>query len=154
MANIADIREKIFENKDAQRIVIKLHTEKLDSQDYRASAYKIVNEIFPNWERDNRILFLAIEIWGDRTYMAIDVNNYDYKFETAHKTKTILPVYVLRQHRKRGWAIIRWPQEDKPLATKLADLHNVNGFAATPFLENYNTRIVHDQPREFPVGSP
>ncbi|GIK00116.1 hypothetical protein Aspvir_004134 [Aspergillus viridinutans] len=151
MSNIAEVREKIFERKEAQRIIIKVHTEKLDSQDYRVSAYNFVNEIFPDWENDKRILFLAIEIWGDRTYMAVDINNYDYNFDTAHKNKTILPVYVLWQHRRRGWVMIRWPQEDERLATKLADLHNVNGFdATTPFLENYNTRIVHANPREFP----
>jgi hypothetical protein len=62
MSNIAEIREQMFEKKDAQRIIIKVHTEKLDSQDYRFSAYKFVNGIFPNWENDKRILFLAIEI--------------------------------------------------------------------------------------------
>lgn len=82
--------------------------------------------------------------------MVIDINNFDYNFDTAHRTETIFPVYVVWQHQKRGWFNIRWPQEDGPLATKLADLHNLNGFdARTPFLANYNTRMVYDSPREF-----
>lgn len=149
MSDIAEIREKIFERKEAQRLVIKVSTEKLNSQDYRASASKFVNEIFPNWENDNRILFLAIEIRGDRTYMAVDINNFNYNFDTAHEAMTILPVYVVWQHKKKGWFNVRWPQEDGPLATKLAELHNLNGFnAITPFLANYNTRIVYENPRE------
>ena len=40
--------------------------------------------------------------------------------------------------------------EDGPLAEKLAYLHNANGYGvATPFLEDHNTRIVHDNIREF-----
>lgn len=151
MSGLTDIRKEIFSNGNAKRIVINVKIKCLDSQDYRTSAYSIVNEIFPDWKNDDRVLFLAIEVWGDRIYIAIDINNYDYNFDTAHKNKTILPVYVLRQHRKgRGWALIRWPQEDEPLGAKQADLHNVNGFdVATPFLENYNPRIVHANPREY-----
>jgi hypothetical protein len=82
--------------------------------------------------------------------MAIDVNSHEYNFDTAHKNTTVIPVYVLWQHRRRGWVIVRWSQEDEPLAAKLADLYNVNSFdATTPFLENYNARIVHANPREF-----
>lgn len=153
MTNLSDIRREIFRNTEARRIVIKVRTESLDPRDYRASAYEVVNEVFPGWEHDIRVLFLAIEAWGERTYMAIDINHHNYDFGTAHKTNTILPVYVLQQYRKRkGWALVRWPQEDEPLATKLAYLHNVNGFGIpTPFLENHNARVVHDNPREFPV---
>ena len=141
MGNLSNIREEIFSNGNAKRIVIKVNTKSLDSQDYRTSAYRIVNEFFPDWECDNRVLFLAIEVWGNRIYIAIDINHHDYNFDTAHKTKTILPVYVLRQHGKgRGWALIRWPQEDEPLGAKLTDLHNANGFdVKTPFLKNYNS---------------
>ncbi|KAJ5115417.1 hypothetical protein NUU61_001176 [Penicillium alfredii] len=153
MTNLSDIRKEIFGDNDSKRIVIKVNTKLLDPQDYRASANSVASEIFPKWENDSRILFLAIDVWSERTFIVIDVNRHDYDFRTAHKTKTILPVYVLRQRGKnRGWVLIRWPQEDEPLAEKLADLHNVNGFdIPTPFLENHNSRIVHANPREFPV---
>ncbi|KAJ5542366.1 hypothetical protein N7535_004786 [Penicillium sp. DV-2018c] len=153
MDNLPDIRKKIFGDNDPKRIVIKLKTRLLDPQDYRASANSVASEIFPEWENDSRILFLAIDIWSERTFIVIDVNHHDYDFQTAHKTLAVLPVYVLRQLGKnRGWALIRWPQEDEPLAANLADLHNVSGFdTPTPFLENHNTRIVHANPREFRV---
>ncbi|CAP91183.1 hypothetical protein PCH_Pc13g01140 [Penicillium rubens Wisconsin 54-1255] len=51
--------------------------------------------------------------------------DHDYDFGTAHKAKTVLPVFVLRQHGKRpDWVLIRWPQGDEPLGAQLADLHN------------------------------
>ena len=153
MASLSDIRKQIFGNDDAKRIIIRLNTRILDPQDYRASANNLASEIFPEWECDSRILFLAIDVWGERTFLVIDVNRHDYDFHTAHKSKVILPVYVLRQRGKnRGWALIRWPQEDESLATKIAYLHNANGFdTPTPFLENHNSRIVHANPREFPA---
>ena len=134
MSSIIEIREKIFEKAEAQRLVIRVHTDKLDSCDYRVSAGNFVNEIFPNWEDDSRVRFLAIEIRGDRRFMSIDVNNFGYDFDTAHETKTTLPVYILWLHERKGWFLVRWPQEDGPLATKLAELHGLNGYdAVTPF---------------------
>lgn len=152
MANLSDIRKEILENDIAKRIVIKVKTKSLDSQDYRASANRVVSEVFPDWENDPRVLFLAIDVWSERTFIVIDINHHDYDFGTAHKAKTVFPVFVLRQHgRRQDWVLIRCPQEDEPLGAQLADLHNVNGFDATPFLENHNSRIVHANPREFPV---
>lgn len=59
MCDITEIREKVFKKTDAQRLVIKVHTERLDSQDYRVSVNNFINEIFPNWEDDHRIRFIA-----------------------------------------------------------------------------------------------
>lgn len=149
MSNVAQVREKIFEKTEAQRLVIKVHTDQLDSHDYRVSAGKFIDDIFPNWENDSRIHFLAIEIRGNRTFIAVDINNSDYNFNTAHETKTVLPVHVVWQHKRRGWFIVRWPQEDEPLATKIAELHNLNGFnTMTPFLANFNQPVVYDKPRD------
>lgn len=149
-ANLSDIRDEILKSSMAQRIIIKVQTKILDSQDYRGSAYRIVSEIFPDWERDSRILFLAIEIWGERVFLVIDVNHNDYNFKTAHKSTAILPVSVLREHRRseRGWNLIRWPQEDRPIAKTVADLHNANGFdVPTLFLANYNSPVLYSNPR-------
>ncbi|CAG8933767.1 unnamed protein product [Penicillium salamii] len=152
MPNLSDIRNEILKNDIAKRIVFKAKTQNLDSQHYIASANRAISEVFPDWESDPRILFLAMDVWSERTFIVIDINHHDYDFGTAHKTKTILPVFVLSQHRKRrDWALIRWPKEDESLAAQLADLHNVNGFDVPPFLENHNERIVHANLREFPV---
>lgn len=155
MSSTAQIREKIFEKTEAQRLVIKVHTNYLDSHDYRVSAGNFIDEIFPNWENDSRIRFLAIEIRGDRTFMAVDINNSDYDFDTAHENRIVLPVYVVLQHKRRGWFVVRWPQEDEPLATKIAELHNLNGFkATTPFFADYNQPVIYERPRDsFPSAA-
>lgn len=103
LSNLTAIREEIFKNFTAKRIIIKVNTEDLDSQDYRASANKVASEVFPAWESDPRILFLATDIWSKRSFIVVDINRHDYDFLTAHKDKTILPVYVLRQPKKRQW---------------------------------------------------
>ena len=87
----------------------------LDSRNPR-QGYQTVNEIFPDWEHDSRILFLAIEM-----------NHHDYSLDTAHTNKTILPVFILTKRRRDVW---RRPQEDTSIAEELADLHNSNGFDA------------------------
>lgn len=153
MATLSDIRDDIFKNNETKRIIVRVRAESLDSQGYHALAYKVINEVFPGWESDTRVLFLAIEIWRNRMFLAVDIHNHDYDFNTAHRTKTVLPVYILRQHRgDKQWALIRWRREDVSLAEKLAYLHNANGFdGLTPFLENHNSRVVHANPREFPI---
>lgn len=151
MSDISEIHQELFKNTEPRRVVLKVHTDKLDPQDYHTSVGEVVNEIFPDWKADDRVLFLAIEIWGDRTFMAIDLNNHDYDFEQAHKVKPVLPVYVLWKHRRKGWILVRWPQEDQSLAEKIAYLHNANGFTETPFLEDHNSQVIHANPREFPA---
>ncbi|KAE8154052.1 hypothetical protein BDV25DRAFT_136197 [Aspergillus avenaceus] len=149
MSNISQIHEELFRNNETRRVVLKMRAQSLDLEDLRSSTYRVINDMFPDWENDNRVLFLAAEIWGDRAFMAIDINNHEYNFQTAHKTKIVFPVHVLWLHKRKGWILVRWPQEDKKLAERLAYLHNINGFAATPFLENHNFRVIHANPRDF-----
>ncbi|CAI7606976.1 unnamed protein product [Penicillium glandicola] len=64
-------------------------------------------------------------------------------------------VYVLRHGKKRGWALIRWPQEDEPLGAKVMYLHNSNDWdVKTPFIEDHNTRILYAHPRNLHEGLP
>lgn len=149
MSNLTNIREELFEC-SAKRIIIRVKTETRNSEDCRTTAYRTVNEIFPNWERDNRVLFLAIQVWADRIFMIIDVNHANYNYQVAHKDKTILPVYVLRTHRG-NWVLMRWSTDDERVAMELAELHRVAGYSATiPFFENHNSQTVYDNPRESP----
>lgn len=155
MENLIEIRRKLFENNDAKRIIIKMNTKNLNSEDYETSAKEIASEVFPGWEDNPRIIFLVIDIWSERSFLVIDIDRHDYDFDTAHKCKTVVPVHILRQHRRLDrWALVRWPQQDEPLASQIADLHNVNGFdAATPFVEDHTSRLVHANPREFPSSN-
>ncbi|KAJ5304161.1 Subtilisin-like serine protease [Penicillium atrosanguineum] len=152
MASIGDLpylRDKILEDNTTKRILIKLKSKTLDSEDYRVSANEIVKEIFPNWENDRRILYLAIDIWKERTFIVIDINNHDYDFETAHESKKVLPVYVLRQYRKRqGWALVRFHPVDERLMIQLAELHEHQGWnSTTPFLADHTTMLCYRNPR-------
>ena len=61
MSGLTDIRKG---NDNTKRIVINVKIKCPDSQDYCTSAYSIVNEIFADWKNDDRVLFLAIEVWG------------------------------------------------------------------------------------------
>lgn len=45
--SISDIRKEILGNDIAKRIVIKVRTETLDTQNDRASANGVVSEVFP-----------------------------------------------------------------------------------------------------------
>lgn len=126
--SISDIRKEILGNDIAKRIVIKVRTETLDTQNYRASANGVVSEVFPGQEDDPRALSVAIDLWDDRTFIVVDINHLDYDFNTAHKIKKVFPVYVLRHGKNRGWALIRWPREDESLGAKVMYLHNANGW--------------------------
>ena len=150
MTNITDVREEIFKTNNTQRIIVRMrkHSETLTSQEIRDSANSVVHEIFPDWELDSRVLFVAIEVWSDYTFLAIDINHHDYNFDTAHRSTAIFPVFVLTKKRRRGWQLMRWPVGDKMLAENLAHLHNVHGFdTPTPFLETHITQTVHANPR-------
>ncbi|KAL5337196.1 hypothetical protein BJX70DRAFT_249979 [Aspergillus crustosus] len=150
MSNLPNIHEYIFKG-NAKRIIIKMKTTSVDSEKCRADAYRAISDAFLGWESDSRVLFLAIQVWGDRIFIDIDINRDDYNYETAHKDKTVHPVYVLRKHRGK-WVLIRWPREDERLATELAELHRVTGYGAKmPFLENHNTQVVYANPHEFRV---
>lgn len=93
----SEILQDVFKSNDAKRLVIRLHTDRLKQSDnYFFSTSRIVNEIFPCWEEDSRVLFLAIEVRPERTHMVIDINNNEYDFAIAHETKNVLLVYVLR----------------------------------------------------------
>lgn len=56
MTTISNIRNDIFRDGTTKRIVVKMKTKPLDPEDYRASAYDIVSEIFPDWTKIPRLL--------------------------------------------------------------------------------------------------
>lgn len=154
MTNLSTIRDEISKTTQSQRIIIKTRTKaNLDTQTYRDQAYQTMNEIFPDWHLDPCILFLAIKVWGHRIFTAVDINNHEYDFNTAHKCKAVLPVFVLARNKRRGggtasWNFMRWAREDMNVAEELAYLHSANGFdVGTPFMGNHNERVVYSNPR-------
>ncbi|QKX53285.1 uncharacterized protein TRUGW13939_00363 [Talaromyces rugulosus] len=148
MTDISSIREMVFKE-NAKRIVMKMKTRCLNPDDYANSAKTILNDIFPNWESDNRILFLAVEVFEERAFMAFDINHHDYDFRTAHQDKSPLPVYVLKRvHKGRNWDLIRLPRDDTIICTRLAELHRAHGYdVELPIVEDHTSVIVHANPR-------
>jgi hypothetical protein len=69
-----------------------------------ASAYSLY--VFSIHSNDSPILFLVLDVWSERSFTVIDINNRDYDFDIAHQVMTILPVYILRQHRRYHWALV------------------------------------------------
>ncbi|KAJ5852223.1 uncharacterized protein N7529_011608 [Penicillium soppii] len=61
ISNLKAIREVISKNDETRRMVMRLKTKDLDPEDYRKSLYSLGSEIFPNWESDCRIRFLAMK---------------------------------------------------------------------------------------------
>jgi hypothetical protein len=152
MASLPNIREQIFESQDAKRIVMKLKTRHLDSHDYVRSVKGIFDDILPDWESDQRILFLAIEIFSDRIYPVFDINHNEYNIRTAHKDSKSLPVYLLRPaHKRNESALVRVPQEDEYIRERIAELHRLHGDKAKlPLIEDHTKRIVHANPWGLP----
>lgn len=148
MTTTSNIQNDIFKDNTTKRIVIKVKTEILGPENYRDSASNIVSEVFPDWRKDPRILFIAIDVWSEHTFIVLDINNYAYNFRLAHEVRTVLPVYLLQLKSRQGWALARWPAGDERLSEELADFHKVSGYdAALPFLEDHTSRIVHENPR-------
>jgi hypothetical protein len=148
MDTLASIHEKVFENSDAKRIVMKLDTNRLDSDNYANSAKTVLNEIFPGWENDSRILFRAIIVHVRRTFMAIDINHHDYNFATAHIDEKPIPAYCLLRN-KQKWTFYRMSQkEDIDFCQRLARLHQSHGYKVyPPLVEDCTSVIVHSDPR-------
>ncbi|KAL2826903.1 hypothetical protein BJY01DRAFT_229507 [Aspergillus pseudoustus] len=149
MSNLSNIRDQIFESQDAKRIAMKLKTRHLDSHDYLRSVKEVLNDIFPDFESDQRIRLLAIEIFPDRTYLVVDISNYEYNFQTAHEASESLPVYLLKvAHKGKNWALVRLPKEDQRLRERIAELHRSHGYdVGLPLIEDNTSSIVHANPR-------
>ena len=149
MANLSSIHDQIFNSNDAKRIAMKMNTKDLNSDNYTASAKRKLNDIFPDWESDPRFRFVAMEVYHEGAYIAIDISHRDYNFNTAHEDMKPLPVYFLgKVHKGREWTLIRMPQEDDYICTRLAYLHRCHGYdAELPLVDDYTSIVFHANPR-------
>ncbi|KAL4912733.1 hypothetical protein BDW62DRAFT_214750 [Aspergillus aurantiobrunneus] len=149
MSDISTVRERIFKDGNEKRITMKINIARLDSRDYSGSAKKVLDGIFPDRKDDDRILFLAVEVFDDRTYMVLDINHHDYNFRTAHKDKRPIDVYLIRQiHKGQNWALVRSPRDNDYVCNRLADLHRAHGYdVKPPIVEDHTSIIVHANPR-------
>jgi hypothetical protein len=143
MASAAEIH-KVFDRQESIRIIICVYTTTLNSADYISSASEILRNFVPEWEQNSQIRMLAVEVYSRHTYIAVDVNNHSYEFGNAHKDTTLIPVYGIRQVKRTDkWLLSRLAKEDKTVAERIAELHNVNGAKEPPFLEDHTSLIQH-----------
>ncbi|PYH85927.1 hypothetical protein BO82DRAFT_420458 [Aspergillus uvarum CBS 121591] len=134
----AEIRDELLKDDEPKRVIIRVNTKRLESHNYRGSACALVAEIFPDWETNERIRFLHIEIRIGRAFLAIDLNNGPYL--PVELDLNPIPVYILSIFR-RGWALVRWRQLDQHLADHLARICMLNyDNPVRPYLANYDLR--------------
>merc|ERR1712093_668534 len=130
------------------RLFLNPLTRLFDSTDYRGSVEAFVQNQLGDILRsaivdtECQLLLqpLAIEIWGRRTLIVVDVNYYGYDWHTAHDLKTnMLEVYRLVLEKEGKNAAIR---RDKTLDLRVnrqgAELHRLNGVLRPPYLADHS----------------
>ncbi|KAL2830944.1 hypothetical protein BJY01DRAFT_226862 [Aspergillus pseudoustus] len=120
----------------------------LDPEDYLTSIEPFVTKVQQSvitCRPDAETRFLALRILSRHSYFVVDVNNFDYNYETAHEVTTCVPVYVLRMsiHVK----ISRRPSEDEKVAKILATMHWGHGDDPLPLVDDYTKSVVYASPR-------
>lgn len=135
------------------RILGDLPTAELNPEDYVASVSTKIEDFVATWNKTAETRFLAVEVWTRHTYFALDLNNDQYDYQTAHLHSIILPVYLLRfSSRSRTWKFIRYQRQDVSIANRIATLHHANGQNPLPFLEDHTKMIIHLTPRSSTHG--
>lgn len=106
------------------RLVGLTPTHLLSSDAYVASLSRILEPLVSELEKDHKVQLIAVDANSQYTYSVLDIDNWDYDYETAHKVYTPIPVYVLRlSHGGDKWKFYRRPMNDQSTAYELADLH-------------------------------
>lgn len=127
----------------------------LDPEEYLESVRPFVSKVEESIHQhrpDAQTRFLAFSIYpGKHSYFALDLNNVDYNYETAHIERPLIPVYVLRLSLKRV-RIFRIRMLDDTLATTLADMHNVHGDDPLPLVEDWNHIVEYRRPRNIDLS--
>lgn len=139
-----------LEGTETVRLVFRVPTKLLDSEDYRTSAYGFLSALLPGWEDNKEVLFRAVSVRScpennNRAMcnMIIDVKNHGYDLGTAHRDMTILPVYLVtpKKNEQGFYKTRRMRHRDEQLAFRLASLHGTSGSTdQIPLLEDDSTR--------------
>ncbi|GIK06760.1 hypothetical protein Aspvir_002411 [Aspergillus viridinutans] len=130
-----------LDSNGAVRIVGDAPNSILNPKDYFESIHPFASKVQHCVRRycaDYTTRFVAVNIYPEKhSYFVVDLNNTDYNYETAHKCKTPIPVYVLRLS-KRAPTICRKERLDKGIAEMLADMHEGHGKDSLPLFEDHN----------------
>ncbi|KAJ5186497.1 hypothetical protein N7449_011261 [Penicillium cf. viridicatum] len=82
------------------RIIVDIPPHLVDWSNPIASITTTISSFLSHWEKQNKVNLLAVEMQSRHTYAAIEINNYEYDFQTAHKQTFVFPVYVLKVARR------------------------------------------------------
>lgn len=143
-----EIRSAI-EKESTIRIAVDVPTSSiLPTDNILRTASDRVRPLIEEFGRDNLMRLLAVDVYPRHIYIAIDINNREYDYNTAHQQMFSIPVYILRFSKREGkWTFFRRATEDKKLARTIADLHRCNGTNPTPFLADHIKGSVYPSPR-------
>ncbi|RHZ52934.1 hypothetical protein CDV55_104330 [Aspergillus turcosus] len=149
--NMDEINLQVFntiEELRTVRIVFDVPTVILSAEDYLNSASDLIKPFLAQWETKNAIRLLVVDVYPRHTYIAIDINNEQYDYPTAHKHTSVLPVHILRLSRRSNkWTFFRRTVEDQVAAWHIAELHRLNGQNPLPFLADHIKGTVYLSPR-------
>ena len=121
----------------------------IDQSDFMASVNTIIEETkkaILTCRPDSEVRWLTMTKFGGRhSFFVLDLNNLEYDYESAHNCLTEIPVYILRL--SKAPKIFRYQAQDRKLAEKLAELHNLHGKEPLPFFDDHTQRLVYASPR-------
>lgn len=135
----------------AIRILGDVPNSALSPEEYLESINPFVLKVqrcLQEYRKENKTYFIAVNIYpGKHSYFVVDLNNVNYDYNTAHKCKTPVPVYVLRLSKRPS--IRRNPPLDIQLAELLAQMHNGHGQDPLPLFEDHNDpNLQYKNPRD------
>lgn len=117
------------------RLIVDIPPHLVDWSDPITSITTTINPFLSHWETQNKVNLLAVEIRHGHAYAAIEINNHNYDFKTAHKQTFVFPVYVLKVGRGFRWRFYRAPAVDVSVMNEIKTVHYLHREeVGTPYL--------------------
>lgn len=121
----------------------------IDQSDFMESVNTIIEETknaVLTCRPDSKVRWLTMtKFEGRHSFFVLDLNNAEYDYNSSHTCLTEIPVYILRL--SKAPKIFRHQAQDRKLAEKLAELHNLHGREPLPFFDDYTKRLEYASPR-------
>lgn len=146
------IKEFLKGNPTPIRILGDVPNYVLDSSNYLKSIRPIVSKVQQS-VCENRpyaqTCFVAVNIHpGRHSYFVLDIDNFEYNYETAHNDTSQIPVYVFRLSvGKRIRLYYKDGRLDATIARTLATMHNGHGDDPLPLVDDYHQVVEYYKPR-------
>ncbi|KAJ5419717.1 uncharacterized protein N7487_003267 [Penicillium crustosum] len=106
------------------RIIVDIPPHLVDWSNPITSITTTINPFLSHWKMQNKVNLLAVEMQPRHAYAAIEINNHEYDFQTAHKQTFVFPVYVLKVSRRSlRWRFYRAPTEDVRVMNEVKMVH-------------------------------